>query len=65
MRYWQLLAVSLLAVLSCSSAVRAQASRATVPVGGTAMAVAFNPMFQSVCDSIVDAFVLRAQSVYR
>jgi ribosome-associated toxin RatA of RatAB toxin-antitoxin module len=29
------------------------------------MAVAFNPMFQSVCDSIVDAFVLRAQSVYR
>jgi ribosome-associated toxin RatA of RatAB toxin-antitoxin module len=29
------------------------------------MAVAFNSMFQSVCDSIVDAFVLRAQSVYR
>jgi ribosome-associated toxin RatA of RatAB toxin-antitoxin module len=29
------------------------------------MALAFNPMFQSVCDSIVDAFVLRAQSVYR
>jgi len=29
------------------------------------MAVAFNPMFQTVCDSIVDAFVLRAQSVYR
>jgi ribosome-associated toxin RatA of RatAB toxin-antitoxin module len=28
------------------------------------MAFAFNPMFQSVCDSIVDAFVLRAQSVY-
>jgi ribosome-associated toxin RatA of RatAB toxin-antitoxin module len=29
------------------------------------LAAAFNPMFQSVCDSIVDAFVLRAQSVYR
>jgi ribosome-associated toxin RatA of RatAB toxin-antitoxin module len=29
------------------------------------LAVAFNSMFQSVCDSIVDAFVLRAQSVYR
>jgi ribosome-associated toxin RatA of RatAB toxin-antitoxin module len=29
------------------------------------MALAFNPMFQSVCDSIVDAFVLRAQAVYR
>jgi len=29
------------------------------------MAAAFNPMFQSVCDSIVDAFVSRAQSVYR
>jgi ribosome-associated toxin RatA of RatAB toxin-antitoxin module len=29
------------------------------------MAVAFNPMFLAVCDSIVDAFVLRAQSVYR
>jgi ribosome-associated toxin RatA of RatAB toxin-antitoxin module len=29
------------------------------------MAAAFNPMFQSVCDSIVDAFVLRAQSIYR
>lgn len=28
------------------------------------MALAFNAMFQSVCDSIVDAFVLRAQSVY-
>ena len=29
------------------------------------MAAALNPMFQSVCDSIVDAFVLRAQSMYR
>jgi ribosome-associated toxin RatA of RatAB toxin-antitoxin module len=29
------------------------------------MAAAFNPMFQSVCDSIVDAFVLRAQRIYR
>jgi ribosome-associated toxin RatA of RatAB toxin-antitoxin module len=29
------------------------------------MAAALNPMFQSVCDSIVDAFVLRAQSTYR
>jgi ribosome-associated toxin RatA of RatAB toxin-antitoxin module len=29
------------------------------------MAAAFNPMFRSVCDSIVDAFVQRAQSIYR
>jgi ribosome-associated toxin RatA of RatAB toxin-antitoxin module len=29
------------------------------------MAAALNPMFQSVCDSIVDAFVLRAQCMYR
>jgi ribosome-associated toxin RatA of RatAB toxin-antitoxin module len=29
------------------------------------LAAAFNAMFQSVCDSIVDAFVLRAQSIYR
>jgi ribosome-associated toxin RatA of RatAB toxin-antitoxin module len=29
------------------------------------MAAAFNPMFRSVCDSIVDAFVQRARSIYR
>jgi ribosome-associated toxin RatA of RatAB toxin-antitoxin module len=29
------------------------------------VATAFNAMFQSVCDSIVDAFVTRAQSIYR
>jgi ribosome-associated toxin RatA of RatAB toxin-antitoxin module len=29
------------------------------------MAAALNPVFQSVCDSIVDAFVVRAQSMYR
>jgi len=29
------------------------------------LAAAFNPMFRSVCDSIVDAFVQRAQSIYR
>jgi ribosome-associated toxin RatA of RatAB toxin-antitoxin module len=29
------------------------------------MAAAFNPMFRSVCDSIVDAFVQRAQIIYR
>ncbi len=29
------------------------------------MAAAFNPMFRSVCDSIVDAFVQRAHGIYR
>ena len=29
------------------------------------MSAAFSPMFQSVCDSIVDAFVARAQAMYR
>jgi ribosome-associated toxin RatA of RatAB toxin-antitoxin module len=29
------------------------------------VAAAFNAMFQSVCDSIVDAFVLRAKNIYR
>jgi len=29
------------------------------------LATAFNPIFRSVCDSIVDAFVQRAQSMYR
>ena len=28
------------------------------------MAVAFNPVFESVCDKIVDAFVVRARKVY-
>jgi ribosome-associated toxin RatA of RatAB toxin-antitoxin module len=28
------------------------------------LAVALNPMFESVCDKIVDAFVARAQSIY-
>jgi ribosome-associated toxin RatA of RatAB toxin-antitoxin module len=28
------------------------------------MAVAFNPVFESVCDKIVDAFVARARSTY-
>jgi ribosome-associated toxin RatA of RatAB toxin-antitoxin module len=28
------------------------------------MAMALNPVFESVCDKIVDAFVLRAQKVY-
>jgi ribosome-associated toxin RatA of RatAB toxin-antitoxin module len=29
------------------------------------MAAAFNPVFESVCDKIVDAFVLRARHIYR
>lgn len=29
------------------------------------MAIAMNPVFESVCDKIVDAFVLRAQTAYR
>jgi ribosome-associated toxin RatA of RatAB toxin-antitoxin module len=29
------------------------------------MAAAFNPVFESVCDKIVDAFVARAQQMYR
>jgi ribosome-associated toxin RatA of RatAB toxin-antitoxin module len=29
------------------------------------MAAAFSPVFESVCDKIVDAFVMRAQNMYR
>jgi ribosome-associated toxin RatA of RatAB toxin-antitoxin module len=29
------------------------------------LSAAFDPMFRSVCDTIVDAFVQRAQSIYR
>ena len=29
------------------------------------MAIAMNPVFESVCDKIVDAFVQRAQTAYR
>jgi ribosome-associated toxin RatA of RatAB toxin-antitoxin module len=29
------------------------------------MALALNPVFESVCDNIVDAFVMRAREVYR
>lgn len=48
MKKCHMFAVALLAALCCSSAAIAQTALATVPVGGTAMAVAFNAVTNKI-----------------